>query len=100
MESNNNILLYDKARPQVAMETQNTIFELGWEVMPHSAYSPDLAPSNYHMFCLLEYSLSEQSFTSRQELKISSYLFLRPNQYHSTGMYLRLTYKMAKGHRL
>lgn len=42
------ILLQNNARLHVAMETKETIIELGWEVMAHPAYSPDLTPSDYH----------------------------------------------------
>lgn len=33
-----------------AAQTQATIRELGFEVLPHPPYSPDLAPSDYWLF--------------------------------------------------
>jgi len=31
-----------------------TVDSLGFEVLPHSPYSPDLATSDYHMFGLMK----------------------------------------------
>jgi [histone H3]-lysine36 N-dimethyltransferase SETMAR len=53
----------------VALITKETIMELGWEELPHPAYSPDLAPSDYHLFRSIEHFLQEKSFRNHEELK-------------------------------
>jgi hypothetical protein len=42
--------LQDNAHPHLAARTMNTIQKLKWNVLPHSPYSLDLAPSDYHFF--------------------------------------------------
>jgi len=44
------LLLCDNARPHTAIHTLQTLVKLGFTVLEHPAYSPDLAPSNYHLF--------------------------------------------------
>lgn len=44
------ILQQDNARPHTAKLTKKKIEELGWEVLPHPPYSPDVAPSDFHLF--------------------------------------------------
>ena len=43
-------LLYDNARPHVASATRRQLEQLGWTTVPHPAYSPDIAPSDNHLF--------------------------------------------------
>ncbi|GFV71290.1 mariner Mos1 transposase [Trichonephila clavipes] len=40
----------DNARPHTSVVTRQKLWELGWEVLMHPPYSPDLAPSDYHLF--------------------------------------------------
>ncbi|GFW71882.1 putative transposable element [Trichonephila clavipes] len=38
-----------------------------WEVLMHPAYSPDLAPSDYHLFLALQNFLSDKKLESRED---------------------------------
>ena len=62
-----NILHYN-ACPHSANLTQNTMQELGWEVILHPPYSPDLAPSDFHLFCFLSNRLQGTSFLDKNVL--------------------------------
>ncbi|GBP24659.1 Mariner Mos1 transposase [Eumeta japonica] len=64
------ILLVDNARPHVAVPVKNYLKTLDWEVLPHPTYSPDIAPSGYHLFRSMAHALSEQRFTSYEDTKI------------------------------
>ena len=64
------ILLHDNTRPHVAKVTQETIMELGKDVLPHSAYSPDLAPFDYQVYRSLNHYLREKTFMKTQKLEI------------------------------
>ena len=53
----NYIILHDNARPHPARLTSESIAKMGWEVLPHPSYSPDLANSDYHLFGFVKYQL-------------------------------------------
>ena len=65
--NNKVILLHDNARPHVALITKETIMDC--EVLPHPAYSPDLASSDYHLSRSIEHFLREKSFRNHEDLK-------------------------------
>lgn len=44
------ILLHDNAGPHVAKPVKTYLETLKWEVLTHPLYSPDIAPSDYHLF--------------------------------------------------
>ena len=44
------ILLQDNFRPHVVQPTLQKLKELGYKVLPHLSYSPDLLPTDYHFF--------------------------------------------------
>ena len=44
------ILHHNNAKPHTALGTRQKIAELGCEILSHPPYSPDLAPSDYHLF--------------------------------------------------
>ena len=44
-EVNRVLYLHDNARQHTSLCTRETITKMGWNVLPHSPYSPDLASS-------------------------------------------------------
>ena len=50
-------LLHDNSKPHVSKNVSKTIKDLGFEILPHPPYSPDLVPSDYYLFKHLQNSL-------------------------------------------
>jgi histone-lysine N-methyltransferase SETMAR len=44
------VLLHDNARPHTSLRTREATATMGRTVLPHPLYSPDLAPSDFHLF--------------------------------------------------
>ena len=61
------ILFQDKARLQVIQPTLQKLNELGYEVLPHPPYSPNLLPTNYHFFKHLDKFLPGKCVLNQQE---------------------------------
>jgi histone-lysine N-methyltransferase SETMAR len=60
---------HDNARPHVYSATRQKLMQLGWDVLLHPLYSPDLAPSDYHLFRSLQSCLKGKNFTSPEACK-------------------------------
>lgn len=82
------LLLHDNARPHVSKETRRKINELGWEVLPHPPYSPDLAPSDYHLFRSLSNHLMNKKYDDFNHLKndISSFFSKKTPDFYANGI--------------
>jgi hypothetical protein len=63
------ILQHDNAQPHTAHMMKAAIQELDWEILPHPPYSPDLSPSDYHLFCSLSNNLCGVSSNNDPELQ-------------------------------
>ncbi|KAG5316619.1 MOS1T transposase, partial [Pseudoatta argentina] len=61
------ILLHDNARPHVAKPVKTYLETLKWEVLPHQLYSPDIAPSDVHLFRSMAHGLADRRFHSYEE---------------------------------
>jgi len=56
------LLLHDNTWPHYAAQTQNLITSFKWEEMDPPPYSPDFAPSDYHLFLHLKKFLGGKRF--------------------------------------
>ena len=63
------ILLRDNVPSHTAKPVKETIEAFSWEILSHAAYSPDLAPSDYYLFASMGHALSDQRFTSYENVR-------------------------------
>jgi len=62
------LFLHDNATSHRALATQKKLANLGFQCLDHPPYSPDLAPSDYHLFPRLKKQLKIRHFSSDAEV--------------------------------
>ena len=58
------LLQHDNTRLHTSLKTVEHVANLGWTVLPHPPYSPDLATSDFHLFGPMKDGLRGQHFRS------------------------------------
>ncbi|GFO45099.1 histone-lysine N-methyltransferase SETMAR [Plakobranchus ocellatus] len=56
------------ATPHSANLTQQWLQRYGWEILPHPVHSPDLAPSDFHLFRPLKRHLGGMAFQTEDDI--------------------------------
>lgn len=87
------ILLQDNARPHVARMTLQKLHHLGYELLSHPAYSPDLSPTDFHFFRSLTVHLNGKRFVDQQALEQDFHTFVlsRPADFYHKGIFALAT---------
>jgi len=70
------LFLHDNVPAHRALATQKKLAYLGFHFLDHSPYSPDLAPSEYHLFPRLKKQLKGRHFSSDAEVIVASETWL------------------------
>ena len=60
---------HDNARPHISKSVKEQLAQFGWDVIPQPPYSPDIAPSYYHLFRSLSNDLRGKKFEDENDLK-------------------------------
>ena len=62
------LFLHDNIPAHRALATQNKLAYLDFQCLDHPPYSPDLAPTDYHLFLGLKKQLKGRHFSSDAEV--------------------------------
>ncbi|UYV80436.1 hypothetical protein LAZ67_19000187 [Cordylochernes scorpioides] len=61
--------VHDNARPHATRTTQTLLKNFKWEIFTHPPYSPDLAPSDFHLFPAFKLHLGGKHFANDDEVQ-------------------------------
>ncbi|XKL68510.1 hypothetical protein PGB90_004001 [Kerria lacca] len=63
------MFLQDNARSHTSHVTKELLKSFKWDVFPNPPHSPNLAPSDYHLFPHLKWYLGGTTFSNNDELQ-------------------------------
>lgn len=83
------LLQHDNARPHTARLSVQTIQDIKFECLIHPPYSPDLAPSDFHVFGKLKDAMGGKHFQSDEEVKtaVHEWLQAQPKEFFKRGIH-------------
>ena len=79
---------HDNVRPHTSLVTRQKLRKLGWEVFMHPPYSPDLAPSDSHLFRSQQNSLNGAKLASNEasENHLVQFFAQKSQKFYSDGI--------------
>jgi histone-lysine N-methyltransferase SETMAR len=71
------------------LKTQDALTKLGWTVLPHPPYSPDLVPSDFHLSGALKDAIRGKRFGSDDEAteEVKKGLRVQDSDLYKTGIH-------------
>ncbi|CAM4898316.1 unnamed protein product [Rotaria socialis] len=77
-----------KPLPHVAKSACEKLSKLGWITIPYPPYSPDLAPTDYHLFRSLSHHLREKNFDDENDVKmdIANFFGQKSQDFYESGI--------------
>ncbi|KAK6756246.1 hypothetical protein RB195_014569 [Necator americanus] len=60
---------HDNTQSHIGKMTEAEVKKFFWTILPHQPYSPDLAPSDYHLFSYLQRHVDGQDFQTCDDIK-------------------------------
>ncbi|KOC71043.1 Histone-lysine N-methyltransferase SETMAR [Habropoda laboriosa] len=81
-------ILLHNARPHVSQIIVQKLDELGYETLPRPPYSPDLSPTDYHLFNHLKNFLREKNLKTQAaaEIAFEEFIDSRTPEFCNTGI--------------
>jgi histone-lysine N-methyltransferase SETMAR len=80
--------LHDNATPHTAGVTVAKLRSIGFTILPHPPYSPDLSPCDFYLFSPLKCSLRGKTYNSSDEISvhINDWFDSKPKQFFLDGI--------------
>jgi histone-lysine N-methyltransferase SETMAR len=79
------LLHHDNSRPHTARATRYRLQDLQWELLEHPPYSPDLAPSDFHLSGTLKKYVGGKRFADDEEVETELWMWLRQQSKETAG---------------
>ena len=82
----------------ISLMTRQKLLQLGWKVLIHLLYSPDIAPLDFHLFQSLQYYFNGKNFNSLKDCKRHlEQFFAQKDKKFWEDRIMKLPEKMAEG---
>ena len=87
------VLLHDNTWPNITQSVLQKLNKLGYEILPHLPYSPDLLPTDCHFFKHLDNFLQGKCFNNQQEAGSAFQEFVKSQSmyFYATGANKRIS---------
>jgi histone-lysine N-methyltransferase SETMAR len=69
------LLQRENARPHTSLKTWEGITKFGWTVLAHPPYSPNLVPSDFHLFGALKNAVHGVKFQADDNVISREWIF-------------------------